>query len=563
MTLSDFRRISDEMLSAYIDGEVTEQERALIEAAIAADEEVAWRLNSLRQTVNLLHDLPELALPRSFTLSADQARMAQAEWEPMGVVAGVGATEQPPALSPRALPNVAPKEAPQIETIPGFWEQVQRGWQGFWQAGNPMLRNAAAVSFALLLVLAGSGQILTRALTQPAGMTASAPAAAPASDEAAAPAAEMVALAPTETVQEPLLSQAAPAANKAATESDTTRQAFSVEDTTTEAPTAEAAAAPAGESAESPVVEEEPEAEAADESAMVVEAEAATPESAPAEAAAVASDTQPPPPAEAAAPEEEPQAGMAMAAPEQPLPESQDSGGPPMEEAPFPGAPAAREQSGGGGAGMGGGGGEGPAMELAPGVSAPDSGFPPEAQGFEVDPMAQAAAIPTEIPAEEAVSASVAAAPAEEAAEESAADMVATPAVEAVIVESATVESATTESDVAQEDSTEESSDAARMAATASPASTATASENTTDSAVTEPTVEPTTAPTAEAVAVVAPEPITSSDVVENAPTEGPGIVTGSASNLPVVWIAQGSVLLLTVLLTTLWWRSRTPRRPR
>jgi hypothetical protein len=82
-------------------------------------------------------------------------------------------------------------------------------------------------------------------------------------------------------------------------------------------------------------------------------------------------------------------------------------------------------------------------------------------------------------------------------------------------------------------------------------------------STVVESAAEPTADPTAAAVAIVAPEPITSSEVVENVPSEAQGIVTGATSNLPVVWIAQGSLLLLTVLLATLWWNSRTPRRPR
>ena len=68
MKSSEYGRITDELLSAYIDNAVTEQERNLVEAAVAADAEVAWRLDTLQQTVQLLHALPELALPRSFTI---------------------------------------------------------------------------------------------------------------------------------------------------------------------------------------------------------------------------------------------------------------------------------------------------------------------------------------------------------------------------------------------------------------------------------------------------------------------------------------------------------------
>ena len=61
--------ISDEMLSAYLDGQVTLQERMQIERATAQDPDTAWRLASLQQTVALVKALPRVSLPRSFTLS--------------------------------------------------------------------------------------------------------------------------------------------------------------------------------------------------------------------------------------------------------------------------------------------------------------------------------------------------------------------------------------------------------------------------------------------------------------------------------------------------------------
>jgi len=57
------------MLSAYLDGEVTPQERLQIERAAAQDSDTAWRLASLQQTVTLVKALPRVSLPRSFTLS--------------------------------------------------------------------------------------------------------------------------------------------------------------------------------------------------------------------------------------------------------------------------------------------------------------------------------------------------------------------------------------------------------------------------------------------------------------------------------------------------------------
>lgn len=61
-------KIADELLSAYLDGEVTAQERAQVERALAQDPETAWRLESLQQTVTLVKALPRVNLPRSFTL---------------------------------------------------------------------------------------------------------------------------------------------------------------------------------------------------------------------------------------------------------------------------------------------------------------------------------------------------------------------------------------------------------------------------------------------------------------------------------------------------------------
>ena len=176
MTLSDSRRITDEMLSAFIDGEVTEQERALIEAALAQDQELVWRLDSLRQTVTFLRDLPELTLPRSFALTVEQLQMA-----PVAAEAERVSSATTPALAPRVLPQ----DAPDRQSRAGFWDQLASGWQAFWQVGNPVLRNAAAVSFALMLVLLGGAQFIGQATQRDSTMVATAPEAAPASESVA------------------------------------------------------------------------------------------------------------------------------------------------------------------------------------------------------------------------------------------------------------------------------------------------------------------------------------------------------------------------------------------
>jgi anti-sigma factor RsiW len=57
-----------ELLSAYIDGEVTGDERALVEMHLATCVACARDMATLRQTVTMLRQLPSVAAPRPFTL---------------------------------------------------------------------------------------------------------------------------------------------------------------------------------------------------------------------------------------------------------------------------------------------------------------------------------------------------------------------------------------------------------------------------------------------------------------------------------------------------------------
>ena len=56
------------LLSAYVDGEVTPSEVVRVEEHLAGCEECVSELESLRATSNLLRSLPDLEVPRSFTL---------------------------------------------------------------------------------------------------------------------------------------------------------------------------------------------------------------------------------------------------------------------------------------------------------------------------------------------------------------------------------------------------------------------------------------------------------------------------------------------------------------
>jgi anti-sigma factor RsiW len=71
MTEQDF-----ELLSAYLDGDLSDADRAALEARLAAEPELRRELEALRQTVALVRSLPELKAPRSYALTA--AALAQA-----------------------------------------------------------------------------------------------------------------------------------------------------------------------------------------------------------------------------------------------------------------------------------------------------------------------------------------------------------------------------------------------------------------------------------------------------------------------------------------------------
>jgi hypothetical protein len=65
--------IDDELLSAYLDGQVSPDERGVVDAALAADPAVRARAADLRATVALLRALPQPAPRRTFILTPEQA----------------------------------------------------------------------------------------------------------------------------------------------------------------------------------------------------------------------------------------------------------------------------------------------------------------------------------------------------------------------------------------------------------------------------------------------------------------------------------------------------------
>jgi hypothetical protein len=61
--------IDDELLSAFIDGQVTTEEQRRVEAALKSDAALAGSLAALRYTRTLLAEAPRVPAPRPFTLN--------------------------------------------------------------------------------------------------------------------------------------------------------------------------------------------------------------------------------------------------------------------------------------------------------------------------------------------------------------------------------------------------------------------------------------------------------------------------------------------------------------
>jgi len=62
------RRRLDEQISAYIDDELSASERGHLESQLASDPELGAELASLQRTVALVHELPQVEVPRNFLL---------------------------------------------------------------------------------------------------------------------------------------------------------------------------------------------------------------------------------------------------------------------------------------------------------------------------------------------------------------------------------------------------------------------------------------------------------------------------------------------------------------
>jgi anti-sigma factor RsiW len=72
-------RIS-QLLSAYLDGQVNDDQRAAIDRHLATCDDCRRELNELRWTVELLHELPAVQVPRSFAVPVTEPAPARGIW---------------------------------------------------------------------------------------------------------------------------------------------------------------------------------------------------------------------------------------------------------------------------------------------------------------------------------------------------------------------------------------------------------------------------------------------------------------------------------------------------
>ncbi len=551
MTSSKYRHITDELLSAYLDDAVSDQERQLIERAVASDNDVAWRLESLRQTVALLSTLPELSLPRSFVLSPEHLQAGG------NTVAARPPQQAAPVSRPAARTTERDTGAPEA----GWWEEFLAGWRDFWQAGNVALRNAAAVSLVLMLALFGGSAYLGTAAREV--QIASAPAASESAAESVAVAPTAPAqTGPTESVEESVEESVtesvedaapaqAPAAADARTASDTANdeaaqepveQPPAPEASATEANTAASVAAEADSeqpATEQPVTEQPVIEQPVTEQAAADQADAAIAE-------VQGTEVQGAEAQEAAPASEAPQAQAAMTA----------SGMPRMEDVPpgilIPGGPEGIPVDPNASGGIGGAGGDMGSgdLETIPGMAPNARMFPPEA--YEPLPTP----LPTETPSTQSAVTdteiySDTVAPPEPAAPMAAAEVSTVSTGEVSTGEVSTDEA---EVDTAPEPAatvTDIVTDAVTNAATDASATATTPAEV----ALVRPSPQPTATATATETET-GTEPAAAQAAVDQ-PAETTAETTGATAVQPVLAIAQAASALITLMLASLWWRSR------
>ncbi len=149
-------RYAEERLSAYLDGELTPQERLAVEQHLARCQACCWNLHTLQQTVRLVAGLPTVPIPRAFTIpvATRPARAPQPRWSlpllqgatvlvALLLVIVVAGDLMLTGLLPSAAPRTAVsyEQALPATPMPSTVGQVPEGIGG----GGPIPRETVAV----------------------------------------------------------------------------------------------------------------------------------------------------------------------------------------------------------------------------------------------------------------------------------------------------------------------------------------------------------------------------------------------------------------------------------
>jgi anti-sigma factor RsiW len=120
-----------ELLSAYLDQQLSDQERRALEARLDRDADLRQQLEELRATVTLLRSLEPLRPPRSFTIAPEQSRRPRAGWlnwllaTPLAAALGIAllfalnTSGGSPAMQVAAAPTAMAESADVQRSAPG------------------------------------------------------------------------------------------------------------------------------------------------------------------------------------------------------------------------------------------------------------------------------------------------------------------------------------------------------------------------------------------------------------------------------------------------------------
>jgi hypothetical protein len=213
---SQRQHVKVDLLSAYLDNQVSAAERDRIERHLSSCETCRREYDTLRQTVMFLRAMPQVRVPRAFTLSEAQAGIrrpsARPGW-PVGVLRGVGAIAavllvavvattllRHPAWTPGRTVARAPKAVPPPTAAPAAAPRAAASAVSLEKQALPAPSEAAAP-------IAAPEVTIETAMEAPAAPAQPTEAPPPSPEAFAAPATEPATSAPAPTPEPDLMAE--------------------------------------------------------------------------------------------------------------------------------------------------------------------------------------------------------------------------------------------------------------------------------------------------------------------------------------------------------------------